>query len=85
MSAGSPGIKITERQRQRTRLLVVLEAPMAGQPIPAQPTATFSNAPTPCRMGSVVGPNIPQEVGHWAASTLTPPSYPFSVTEVRMT
>ena len=59
------------------------DVPMGGQPIPAQPTATFSNAPTPCRMGSVVGPNIPQEVGHWAASTLTPPSYPFSVTEVQ--
>tara|TARA_Y100000589_G_scaffold266926_1_gene258246 strand:- start:28 stop:543 length:516 start_codon:yes stop_codon:yes gene_type:complete len=34
-------------------------------------------------MGSVVGPNIPQEVGHRAATVITPPSYPFSVTRVQ--
>ena len=40
------------------------------------------NTPEVCKAGEVVAPILPDEAGHLAATTLTPPSYPFEVTQV---
>ncbi len=45
----------------------------------------LSNAPIPCNQVSAIAPYLPDEAGHYAASLLTPPSYPFELTTIEYT
>lgn len=42
----------------------------------------LQNTPAECKVPESIAPILPDEAGHLAATTLTPPSYPFEVTAV---
>lgn len=42
----------------------------------------LGNTPVPCKDDDYVFPLLPAEAGHWAATTLTPPAYPYEVQRV---
>jgi hypothetical protein len=42
----------------------------------------LGNTPVPCVEDDYVFPLLPAEAGHWAATTLTPPAYPYEVQRV---
>ena len=59
--------------------VVSIDAPTAD--VPPGP-ATFGNVVAPCAAPDVVQPVMPEELGHYAAARLTPPTTPFVVERI---
>lgn len=61
--------------------VVVVDAPRP--PVDAPPaTVVLGNVAAGCVSDQKIGPLLPDEAGHFGATTLTPPRYPFTVTSI---
>jgi hypothetical protein len=58
-----------------------IDQPVADAPVAPTPVE-FGNVARTCTPDNAVSPVLPGEAGHYAATSLTPPSYPFTVDKV---
>ena len=53
--------------------------PVPGDAGPAGPQITVSNLPQDCETAGLLAPSLPAEAGHYVATVLTPPVYPYAI------